>query len=222
MKLIKINRKDVIKLLVAGALTLIIILAFNFVKKNMVEGFANGDNNNSGPSDVLEANENLAGLVQRGYVVPPYIVVAYAGTTSSIPDGWALCDGGNYSGVTTPDLSDKFIYGSGTHPVPTASRTGGSATVTITGANAPAHTHTITIAHGGDHGHTHSCASDDGGKNADSHYAMGDADAYKPCQLSGGSHSHTATASVVGSANPTPLNILPPYYKLAYIMKLPN
>ena len=42
-------------------------------------------------------------------IVPKGIVVAWFGSTSVLPDGWALCDGTN----GTPDLRDRFIVGAG-------------------------------------------------------------------------------------------------------------
>lgn len=107
-------------------------------------------------------------------VVPTGAIIMWSGATTSIPTGWALCDGGTYSktdgsgSVTVPNLRDRFIVGAGsTYAV---SVTGGatSNTPTITMSNAaytltqndlpaynltvtdPGHNHTIT-----DPGHLH-------------------------------------------------------------------
>jgi hypothetical protein len=69
-------------------------------------------------------------------------------TGSTVPSAnWALCDGTTYGSITTPDLRNRFILGSGTNPVNT---TGGSTTITTN--NLPAHNHAINI---NDPGHTH-------------------------------------------------------------------
>ncbi|MBI4717017.1 MAG: tail fiber protein [Planctomycetes bacterium] len=39
--------------------------------------------------------------------VPAGVIVMWSGTRSNIPSGWALCDGAN----GTPDLRDRFVYG---------------------------------------------------------------------------------------------------------------
>jgi microcystin-dependent protein len=62
--------------------------------------------------------------------------------------GWALCDGQTHSGITTPDLRDRFVVGAGnTYAV---DATGGLDTVTLTVAQMPSHNHPIV-----DPGHTH-------------------------------------------------------------------
>lgn len=63
---------------------------------------------------------NVRGKVQeRGYdLVPQGLIFMWNG--SSIPAGWALCDGGTYpkldgqGNVTVPDLRERFIVGAGT------------------------------------------------------------------------------------------------------------
>lgn len=65
------------------------------------------------------------------------MILMWAGSTLSIPAGWALCDGTN----STPDLRNRFIVGAGsTYAV---NDTGGEATHVLTTAEMPAHTHNI-------------------------------------------------------------------------------
>ncbi|WP_445497751.1 tail fiber protein [Photorhabdus sp. SF281] len=40
-------------------------------------------------------------------VLPRGMIVMFSG--SSVPTGWALCDGGTYNGVTVPDLRSRFV-----------------------------------------------------------------------------------------------------------------
>ena len=123
---------------------------------------------------------NLTGAVtstqlQLNYgVVPTGAIIMWSGATTSIPSGWALCNGQTASksdgsgSVTVPDLRDRFIVGAGTTYAVGATGGATSNTPTITMTNAsyaltqndlPAynltvtespHTHTAT-----DSGHTH-------------------------------------------------------------------
>jgi len=73
---------------------------------------------------------------------------------SSIPAGWALCNGQTVTrtdgggSITTPNLVGSFVYGGSTT---TAGNTGGSSTQTLSVLNLPTHDHSIT-----DPGHNHS------------------------------------------------------------------
>lgn len=72
-------------------------------------------------------------------LLPKGIIFAFNGTT--IPAGWAICDGTN----GTPDLRSKFIMGSDTTGT---GQTGGAPNVTLTVDNLPAHTHTYSVDNG--------------------------------------------------------------------------
>jgi microcystin-dependent protein len=79
--------------------------------------------------------------------VPRGVIVAFHGST--IPGGWAVCDGSN----GTPNLKDRFILGAGTAYA--AGSDGGEAAVTLSAAQSgvPAHSHTSNDA---DAAHSHS------------------------------------------------------------------
>ena len=123
---------------------------------------------------------NLTGAVtstqlQLNYgVVPTGAIIMWSGATTSIPSGWALCNGQTASksdgsgSVTVPDLRDRFIVGAGTTYAvgATGGATSNTPTITVTNAsyaltqndlpaynltvNETAHTHTAT-----DSGHQH-------------------------------------------------------------------
>lgn len=81
----------------------------------------------------------------EGYgTIPIGGIIPWSGSKASIPDGWAPCDGGTYSGKTTPDLRNRFIVGAGSTNCPVGA-TGGENTHQLTRAEMPSHTHDYTL-----------------------------------------------------------------------------
>lgn len=73
----------------------------------------------------------------EGSSIPAGLISMWFGDASSVPSGWAVCDGNN----GTPDLRDKFVLCAGTsHAV---GSTGGSEEVTLTVEQMPSHTHSV-------------------------------------------------------------------------------
>jgi len=164
------------------------------------------------------------------------MIIMWAGDVNQIPVGWALCDGQN----GTPDLRDRFIVGAGSnYGVKT---TGGQATVTLTEAQMPPHRHTGT-AESSQHRHIIPTDSGGGGEgwgqermiqanvynnannwaNANSYaYTYGDPVAqWTPNSApTGGKGEHTHNLAINQSGAGQAHNNIPPYYALAYIMKL--
>jgi microcystin-dependent protein len=121
----------------------------------------------------------------------------WSGSTSTIPTGWALCDGSN----GTPDLRNRFIVGAGDSY--SVDDTGGSATM--------AHTHGVDLpSFAGNSGNNSGAVRHDGA-------ATGGNDIASHPHSHSIAHDHPATTS--GAASNTENR--PPYYALAYIMKLP-
>ena len=83
-------------------------------------------------------------------IVPAGTIVIWSGAATAIPAGWVLCDGQN----GTPDLRQRFVYGSG--GTVAVGSIGGSASVTLTDSTLPAHVHNLSgsIATSGSHTHT--------------------------------------------------------------------
>lgn len=159
-------------------------------------------------------------------------IIMWYGLVANIPNGWALCNGGN----GTPDLRDKFIVGAGSTYA--LSATGGAvqAAASNTGS-AGAHTH--VTASGGDHVLTESelpvvtlsvkgsfsQGGYDGGGNdffrarSSNSFSTG----HGLIQSFGGGqpHSHTGgeTDEQGAHTHTTPaVATLPPYYGLFFIM----
>lgn len=177
----------------------------------------------------------LTGLVS----FPAGGIILWSGSVASIPSGWVLCDGLN----GTPNLTDRFVIGAGSSYAVGA--TGGSATIT----DVPAHSHgvgNLANATGGSHthngntsvtgAHTHNSNAFNAGNtsnNASYPYANQSGDNIGNSKLTGssGDHSHTLTVNAsgdhthtisgdTGSTGVASVNILNPYYALAYIMKV--
>lgn len=69
--------------------------------------------------------------------VPIGAILIWYGATNAIPDGWALCDGRN----STPDLRDRFIVGAGSHYTVNFTNSLAATNFTLTTNNLPKHNH---------------------------------------------------------------------------------
>lgn len=153
--------------------------------------------------------------------VPVGTIVMWSGT--SIPAGWAICDGSQ----TTPDLRGRFVLASGTGSGLTArtlGQTGGEQSHALTTAELPSHSHTASGSSSSDGSHSHTYNSGHGsdwGIANGSHAGdeIGRQDRGNTTSW-GGSHSHTISLSVGSSGSGTAHNIMPPYYVLAFIMRV--
>jgi len=169
--------------------------------------------------------------------MPSGFIGMWSGSIATIPTGWVLCDGTN----STPNLVDRFIVGAGsTYAV---SATGGSANAVVVshshGGSTSAegsHSHTFSGNTGGQStSHTHSMGyymDDDNGNNGylgitdgdnvqSSNYQTGGTSndhshGFSGTTSGGSSHSHTISSDGVDGTGKN----LPPYYALAYIMKV--
>lgn len=126
----------------------------------------------------------------RGGSVPSGCILIWSGTSTAVPDGWALCDGNN----GTPDLRDRFVLGAGASYAVRA--TGGEAAHTLTTSEMPSHTHSI------------SCGT-----------TTPTGTSYIPQTYKVAAKS-TYTCYTDSSGSGKAHNNMPPYYALCYIMKL--
>jgi len=126
--------------------------------------------------------------------VPAGTVVMWTGDPSDTPDGWTLCDGTNPDGPDSevPDLRNRFVVGAGDEY--STDDTGGDKEVQLTEEQLPTHTHPYQEAQSG-----------------------------KPDRdYSNGTHStkgiEKKTTDPAGDDQPHENR--PPYYALAYIVRL--
>jgi len=144
-------------------------------------------------------------------ILPKGLISMWYGSLATIPTGWALCNGSN----GTPDLRNRFIIGANVDNV-------GVANTNITGANTQtggtkdavvvSHTHDIT-----DNGHTHNYQFKGGNASSGVDQWNG-IDGRLGTNIATTSSQTGITINSQGVAG-TNQN-LPPYYALAYIMKL--
>jgi hypothetical protein len=132
-----------------------------------------------------------------GNGVPKRAIIMWSGAINEIPAGWALCDGvertlPDGTKITPPDLRDRFVLGaSGGYGV---GDTGGSSSINLE------HGHSIS-----NYTHAHTRIAGSAG------WTTGGS------PMSSDTHNH---GGVTGNSLISAQKILPPYYALAYIMKL--
>jgi microcystin-dependent protein len=166
-------------------------------------------------------------------------------TGSSIPDGWALCDGNNApNGVSTPDLQDRFIKGAGSVAVGTSGGSTNTGSTSLSTSQMPSHTHggpshthtqrgSFNTSESGTHGHGNAVLN----RGAQTYSTRGDGtivymhDPNNPSAIAqGGNHGHAVTISGetghtagttggAGSGNSHNHSLDPVYYAVAYIMR---
>lgn len=174
---------------------------------------------------------NFSGPVPRGGII------MWSGLATSIPPGWSLCNGSN----GTPDLRGRFVISAGSRPLRTMQANGtivagsnktfnvddvsGADEVILNVSDLPAHSHSVSINNGGSH--SHRIVADGGGggvfsgptkmlqTSGDCTNCVGN---YEGDTETDGSHSHTGSATDTGGDGAH--SNLPPYYALAFIMKL--
>jgi microcystin-dependent protein len=149
----------------------------------------------------LFCSAGSAGLVPAGGII------MWSGTLATIPPGWALCDGNG----GRPDLRDRFVMGAGGVQPST-----GNGTLTLTAANLPSHTHAITNP-------INSAQVAIQAPRPGSWVSLG----YPNPNAWGGGYqsltylSNAAATVTESSGTGAPITIRPPYFALAYIIKLP-
>ncbi|ETS30019.1 hypothetical protein BB987_11605 [Photorhabdus temperata] len=192
---------------------------------------------------------NSSGVsIDPNKVLPRGMIVMFSGNSS--PTGWAFCDGGTYNGVTVPDLRSRFVMcgetisetgkssskasgsGNGKNFSKNTTSTQVSVTVnvqntTLTESQIPSHQHIGGMAYYMNVGMQYETSfgpetSTDVINNNPSSVGMTKATspryAYTSKTGEGKGHNHQATASSPSHSHS--VDVVPPYYLLAFIMKL--
>lgn len=130
----------------------------------------------------------------NSFEFPKGIIVAWSGEITKIPDGWTLCNGSNGA----PDLRGRFILGANPNTggntnfmVNEMNAIGGEEKVQLKVEELPKHSHSINV-----------CED------------------VKSGRWGGGSWGNCRNKNTDITGNDIPHNNMPPYYSLAYIMKL--
>ncbi len=178
-------------------------------------------------TDKLEVAGNVKATEFIGNGVAPLgSIVMWSGTVA--PSGWVICNGQTHNGFTTPNLSSKFIVSnhlnSGTLSTKgsTTASTGGADEVTLTIAQMPGHSHTASSSPAGAHSHnvpgytkrTNNTTDNDNTRSCP------DIGWWRTNKSTSPVANHTHSISVGNSGGNQPHENRPPYYVLAYIMRV--
>ncbi len=156
----------------------------------------------------------------KGYIdtrLPQGLISMWSGKVA--PEGWALCDGSN----GTPNLAGRFIvgYDDNNDAYHTVGNIGGQEAVVLNKEQLPSHSHTGITSSEGEHNHKimHSYSTDEDGDGKKSLLLDGEnIGTHTFDSENEGEHHHTFQTDATGG-NEAHEN-RPPYYVLAYIMKL--
>lgn len=160
-------------------------------------------------------------LVNQVGLTPIGGIVMYSGQLSNLPANWAICDGSD----GTPNLTDRFVLG--TNVQSSINNTGGSADAVVVSHThtQAAHSHTGSTS-GGNHDHTETRRPLTSPINQYNGGPFALPDGGTDTQNTGGTGAHSHTLNVdnstptINSSGVSGTNAnLPPYVKLAYIMR---
>ena len=158
-------------------------------------------------------------------LLPQGAIIMWSGNTA--PDGWALCDGGSHpkedgsGNVTVPNLKGRFIvgYDPSNADYNTIGNLGGSKIMSHThGVNPPNRTTTVDGAH--THSGTTAGNSGSGNGNQTSGASAEQNHTHTFTTDSDGNHTHNLNIPNFTSAAASNTENRPPYYALAFIIKL--
>lgn len=187
--------------------------------------------NRRGVSIKLADNSGLSADETNGLKIVPEqmfqkgMIMMFSGTKAETPKGWALCDGGS----GTPDLRDRFIVMAGTKFTGKGDGTTSTGSTTVTGtvnvaetklttSQIPSHSHPVML-----NSFYYDCTNSSNTHALKVHRTGSDSSGMKEMVYtdgtgSGQGHKHTATMTTASHSHT--ISAIPPYYSLAFIMKL--
>jgi microcystin-dependent protein len=156
--------------------------------------------------------------------IPVGGIILWSGAVGAVPDGWALCDGGQ----NTPDLRGRFVMGAGGSGYRGPGATGGAETVTLSVGQLPAHNHQVSGKTSTDGNHHHfyndaffsECCPNwgwQGSGRSDNDNSPRD---WGRVTGESGAHSHNFNVTSASTGSNQAIDKLPPFYSLAYIMRV--
>ena len=156
----------------------------------------------------VEGNINSGGTITGttlagNGVVPIGGIIMWSGADNAVPSNWSLCNGSG----STPDLRDRFIIGRGN--LYAVDEQGGSKDAVVV-----SHNHDVTDP---GHNHTYTTSATTQGVDTDSH---GHDDQVLEDTTSSNTGGQTTGISIDNQGVSGTDKNLPPYYALAYIMRM--
>ena len=170
-------------------------LSIEFSGSTAVKISSNGDVESSGGQFIGHGTIPIGGIIM------------WSGSVGNVPSGWSICDGSN----STPDLRGRFIVGAG--GAYNVAAKGGAATVTLTQAQTPLKNHSHAFSYEDRF---------DTDKNIGNRYSYESGDWEEAGDGAWGRNYRimNSTTSNAGNSSATPHENRPPYYALAFIMRV--
>ena len=146
---------------------------------------------------------------------PKGVILMWSGDINNVPSGYGVCDGRTINGITTPNLSGRFIKMIDSEgkvgPIDNQDLENDGKSIKIKEENLPNHAHNIEVTVESYTGSSNTNGYTDGGSTTYSNDNTGSIVS---------SHTHTAKAINNDNYANKPINIQPNYYALIFIMKL--
>lgn len=148
---------------------------------------------------------------------PKGVILMWSGDINNVPSGYGVCDGRTINGITTPNLSGRFIKmidsDESVGPVNNQDLESDGKSIKIKEENLPNHTHNIEVTV-----EPYAGSSNTNGYTSES----GESTIYSNDNTGSIASTHTHTATAINNDNyaNNPINIQPNYYALIFIMKL--
>lgn len=161
----------------------------------------------------ITSNGTVTGTFVGYGVIPVGGIILWSGETP--PPGWAICNGQEVNGIQTPNLSGRFVVGTGSYSdgsgnyTYSPASTGGEAQVALTVSQMPRHRHSFQDTYQGDE-----TVGQNGGANGEPAASISELQTPNSTNLVGGNSQSQSDGPGLYHEN------RPPFYALAYIMRV--